>query len=152
MLCLFKKSNGFSLLALTAFFTTLFSFSVKPGGEGFEIYLGNKLMLHQFGSQMDAVKTIPLEQGLFNDQLSIKYYHCGRVGKNRVITIKDGQNKIVKEWHFADASGSDISMNCKVKDILSLHFNQLKLYYSSMELPNGRLLASIILNATARRN
>jgi len=152
MLPIFRKTKGASLLALAAFFTTLFSFSVKPGGEGFEIYLNNKLMLQQYGSQMDAVKSLQLNQRLSNDQLSIKYHHCGRVGKSRMITIKDGQNKILKEWRFADATDAGASMNCKVKDIVALqkgNTSQLKLYYSSTELPKGRLLASIILGTTA---
>ena len=65
----------------------------------------------------------------------IKYHHCGQVGKSRSITIKDGQNKILKEWHFADVSKTDAAMTCKVKDIPGLKKGNgtitLNLYYSS---------------------
>ncbi len=141
-------SKAVTLLALPA---VLFSFSPKPGGEGFEIYLGSKLLTQQFGSKVNDVKTLQIEQGSANELLTIKYYHCGKVGKNRVLTIKDGQNKILKEFHFADASTQTNGMCCNVKDIAVLrkgNNNTFKLYYSSSELPNGRLLASIIIGNT----
>ena len=133
-------------MALVAVCATLFSFSPKPGGEGFEIYLNNKVLLQQYGSQMDAVKSLSLNQSSYNDQLTIKYHHCGKVGKNRIVTLKDGQNKMLKEWHFADAETPVAAMAVNVKDILSLQKGngRLNLFYSSSELPNGRLLTVII--------
>jgi hypothetical protein len=144
-----KKILAVTTLLATCF--TLFSFSSKWGGEGFEIYLNNKLVLQQFGSQMNPVKTLQLDRSSYNDQLSVKFYHCGRVGKNRDITIKDEQNKVLKEWHFADGAGADAAMNCPVMDLLNLKKGNgnttISLYYSSSELPKGRLLASIVLAA-----
>ena len=139
------KSITSKTVAFVAICVTLFSFSPKPGGEGFEISLNNKVVLQQFGSQMDAVKSMSLNQGSYNDQLTIKYHHCGKVGKNRVVTIKDGQNKILKEWHFADASTPVAAMAINVKDILALQKgnSRVNLYYSSSELPKGRLLTTI---------
>jgi hypothetical protein len=71
------------------------------------------------------------------------------VGKNRSLTIKDGQNKILKEWHFADGSAGKAAMSCKVKDIIGLKKGNgsvtLNLYYSSTELPKGRQLASLVV-------
>jgi hypothetical protein len=129
---------------------TLSSFSAKKGGEGFEIFLNKKLVLQQFGSKMNEVKSIELNNSFSDDKLVVKYHHCGQVGKNRSITIKDAQNKILKEWKYADVSTaglslSDAAMACKVKDILGLHSGKLNLYYSSAQLPNGRLLASLIV-------
>jgi hypothetical protein len=149
MQSIISKVKSAKVLALGVLFVTLFSFSAGTGGEGFEIYLNNKLVLQQYGSQMDAVKSLQLDQRFYNDELMVKYHHCGRVGKSRSITIKDSQNKILKEWHFSDAAGSDAAMSCKVKDILGLKKGNgkitLNLYYSSSELPKGRVLASIVL-------
>jgi hypothetical protein len=135
-----------SLMLSTCF--TLFSFTDHKGGEGFEIFLNNKLVLQQFGNQVNNVKSLQLDQFSANDELIIKYYHCGKVGKNRSITIKDGQNKILKEWHFADVETANAAMTCKVKDIPGLKKGNgtvtLNLYYSSSELPKGRQLASIV--------
>ena len=145
-----KISNKFlAVTILLAFCVTLFAFSSKWGGEVFEIYLNNKLVLQQYGTQMNSVKSLPLDLRSSNDQLSVKYYHCGRVGKNRDIAIKDGQNNVLKEWRFNDGEGTNAAMNCPVKDILSLGKNnsdtRFNLYYSSSELPKGRLLASFVV-------
>ena len=131
-------------MMLVAMAATLLSFT-NFGGEGFEIYLNNRVVIQQFGKPTNAVKSLRLNQYSANDQLTIKYHHCGRVGKNRTITIKDNQNNLLKEWRFDDAVAP---MLCNVKDILNLNKESesvFKLYYTSSELPNGRLLATIVV-------
>lgn len=147
MLQIIRKAKAVKALALGALCTTLFSFSIRTGGEGFEIYLNSKMVLQQYGNQMNNVKSLQLDQGSYNDELTIKYHHCGKVGKNRVITIKDSKNNVLKQWHFDNATDATNSMTCKVKDILDLQKKNssttINLYYSSSELPKGRLLTSI---------
>ena len=143
------------LIALSG---VLFSFSVKTverissnknnfGGEGFEVYLNDKLVLQQYGEKMNTVKTLELDQSASNGQLSIRYYHCGKPGKSRVVTIKDDQNVVLKEWRFGDAKDASAKVSCNVKDIFALPKfkagKKLNLYYSATELPNGRLLATL---------
>ena len=150
MLIITGKTKAFKSLAALAICATLFSFSHGPGGEGFEISLNNKVILQQFGKIMDAVKTLNLDQASPNDEISVKYYHCGRVGNNRVITVKDDQDKVLKQWKFSDVSDAAAGMTCKVKEIMSLKIgrnNTIKLYYSSSELPKERQLASISIGA-----
>ena len=147
------------LLSLSAM---LFSFSVKTaeklfpsdfGGEGFEVYLNNKLVLQQFGDKMDNVKSIQLDQSASNGQLAIRYFHCGQPGKNRVVTIKDEQNVVLKEWRFGDTKDASAKLCCNVKDILSLPKikagKKVNLFYTSTQLPKGRLLAVL---TTANKN
>jgi len=138
-------SKALSLVAISA---TFLSFSPKPGGEGFEITLNNKIMLQQFGNEMNTVQSLQLTQLSINDQLNIKYYHCGKAGNNRVITIRDGQNNLLKEFRYGNASSASAAMALPVKEILGLKKGKtvtLKLYYASKELPNGRMLTSFIL-------
>lgn len=122
----------------------LFSFAPRFGGEGFVVYINNKPVIQRFGNEMSIVKTISLSQYSPGDQLTIKYYHCGRVGKSRTITIKDVQKKILKQWKYEDVADPVAGMNCFLKDFIGLEKNStvLYLYYSSTELPEGRLLAS----------
>jgi hypothetical protein len=140
-------SKAMPLVALAA---TLLSFT-NYGGEGFEIFLNNKVVIQQFGKAINEVKILRLNQHSPGGQLTVQYHHCGQVGRNRVITIKDVQNNVLKEWRFADAAASlasPLAMNCNVKDILGLVKDNdgiLKLYYSSSELPNGRLLTNIVI-------
>jgi len=138
-------------IVLVATGAILLSFSPNFGGEGFEISLNNKVVVQKYGTNINDMNSLQLDQSAFNAALTVKYHHCGRVGKNRVLCIKDGQNKILKEWHFADVATPVAAMSVEVKDILNFRKGNgsfLKLYYSSSELPNGRMLTSIVLGNT----
>ena len=160
---LFNYQPTILFVLLIALSGTLFSFSVKTvealplgnnfGGEGFEVYINNKLVLQQFGEKMNTVKTISLDQSESNGQLAIRYFHCGQPGKSRVITIKDEQNVVLKEWKFGDTKDAAAKLCCNVKDILALpklkSGKKVNLYYAATELPKGRLLATL---TTANKN
>ncbi len=156
-----KKSKLPVVTFLLVTISTLFlSFSPgnKWGGEGFEVYLNNKIVLQKYGNKMDNVQNLQLDKVSPNDQLIIKYSHCGDIGKNRVITIKDGQNKVLKEFRFKDAGYAvkvDYGISCPLKELLKLKkgtTNTFKLYYSASQLPEGRLLTHICFDGqnTAR--
>ena len=141
---MFKKSLWIPVLA---FCVAILGFKGPEGGEGFEIYMSGKLVMQQFGNQMNTVKSLTIDKSSYNAELSVKYYHCGQAGKNRAILIKDDQNKILKEWRFGDGVNA---MSCNVKDIVDLKKDNatLNLYYSSKELPAGRKLVSINTRTT----
>lgn len=146
MSAIISNARRIKSLAVIGICSLLFSFSSPRGGEGFQIFLNDKVVLQQFGNDMNVVKTLNLEQASASDEISVRYHHCGRIGKNRVITVKDDQNKILKTWKFSDASEAADRMTCKVKDIIGLKSSKssvLKLYYSSSELAKERQLASI---------
>lgn len=133
-------------MMLLAICTALLSFTSKPGGEGFEIYVNNKVVIQKFGSEINTVQSLQLNQYSSGDQLTIKYHHCGKVGKDRVVTIKDGQNKVLKEFRYADATTPVAAMVVNIKDLQTLkkiNSSSLKLLYTSSELPQGRVLAII---------
>lgn len=139
------KSIISKAMMLVAVAAALFSFTANFGGEGYEIYMNGKLLLQQFGKDMNSAKTIRLGQTAPDDKLIIKYWHCGRSGKNRSITIRDQQDKLLKEWHYPDA-GNSSAMSCSLKELFGLRKTSnvvLKLYYSSTELPQGRMLVAI---------
>jgi hypothetical protein len=140
-----------SFLAITLIgIASLLSFSPKPGGEGFEIYLNNKLLVQRFGHDMNTVQTISLSDISTTDQLRVRYHHCGKAGKDRQITIRTADNKILKQWKYKDGDVAS-SMMCPLSDIISLKKSNatLKLYYSSSELPAGRQLAAISTTSNA---
>jgi len=130
---------------LILFCATLFSFSSKKGGDSFEIWLNGKRVLQQYVHVAKGVQTLQLTQASDNDKLDVYYNHCGQTGKSRLITIKDEKDRPLKVWKFTDATGNN-AMSFKLKDILSLRKSKttkLSLFYSSHELPDGRLLAII---------
>jgi len=138
----------FTLIALCL---TSFSFVSKAGGDRYEIFLNDKLIEQRYvwHSGID-VTSLQLDKTNYNDKLVIYYSHCGTAGKGRTILIKDEQNKVLKEWKFADATGDDASMSIPVKDILDLQKSNVNAnlglyYFSSQYLPKGRMLTSIKL-------
>ena len=147
----------FLLFTISTFFLSFIPVN-KWGGDGFEVYLNNKLVLQKYGNKMDNVQNLQLDKVSANDQLIIKYSHCGDIGINRVLTIKDGQNKVLKEFRYKDAGYTvkiDYGISCPLKVLLNLKkktTNTFKLYYSSSQLPAGRLLTHICFDGqnTAR--
>ena len=147
MLTINKKPIVLTTL-LAVFCLSLLSFSPLPGGENYRIYVNKKLIMEKFVSSNMTVSYLTLTQANANDQIDIMYNHCGQTGTARHLVIKDEQNKVVKDMKFADASGADIMMSFGAKEILSLQKAdnppKLKLYYSSKELPGGKLLATLV--------
>lgn len=125
----------------------LFSFTNKKGGEGFEIFLDQQVLLQQFGNQLNNVKSLSLNQSLSGKMLTVKYHHCGVSGTKRSISIRNEKNAVLKEWHYPDEGYNNKNMSISVSELLKLKSaagaGKLKLYYLSAELPNGRVLASL---------
>lgn len=123
----------------------ILSFTAKAGGDSYEIYLNNKLIVTQARMGV-TVDNLQLSKANYNDELVVRYSHCGITGKGRSIVLKDDKNNIVKEWKFADGNAS---MSISVKEILELQKKNnttLSLYYfSSQYLPKGRMLTSVKL-------
>jgi hypothetical protein len=158
--CLFKilfmKPNSKlmvvkSLLVISC--VGLFSFSNNRGGDSFEIWLNGKMMLQQFVHVSSAVQTLRFNAVSANDKLDIYYRHCGQVGSDRYITIKDENDRTLKVWKFPDASGNNPAMSIKLKDIAGLKKgkdSKLNIFYSSKELPKGKVLATLaVTNETS---
>jgi hypothetical protein len=133
-------------LMLAGLFAVLSSFSGNWGGDSYRVFLNNKLVLEEYVYNMKGVKSIHLNQLSPNDEIAVYYSHCGVSGKARNISIRDAKNKVLKEWKFADSPDrSNTPMTCKAKDILPFQkdADRLSLYYSSKELPGGKMLAGI---------
>jgi hypothetical protein len=125
----------------------LFSFSKRTGGDTFAIYLNNKVLLEERVLPEAAVKSLTLSPGDFNGTLKVHYSHCGQIGINRSLSIKDSDNKVLKTWDFRDSSSPLIDVD--VKELYALKNDprnqRFQLLYSSKEIPKGKVLAAIIL-------
>ncbi|HYF30204.1 MAG TPA: hypothetical protein VD993_03695 [Chitinophagaceae bacterium] len=150
-----RKFKGAQWLVLLTLFAVLCSFSGNWGGDSYKVFVNNKLVMEEYVHGQKGVKALQLNPRGVNDEISVYYSHCGSWGKARNITLKDGKNKILKEWKFDDATGTGAkaAMVCSAKDILDAKknggYDRLNLYYSSKELPQGKLLVYII---TAKDN
>lgn len=139
----FKKTIARTVV-LASIFITAFAFTSKAGGDVFEIYLNNKLLVRQYMYKPLDLKTLALTEANSNDQLVVYYNHCGTVGKGRSIAVKDDKGNILKQWKFADTEEKKGPMTIAVKELLALEkkSGQLNMYYTSQELPKGQLLTS----------
>jgi hypothetical protein len=126
----------------------LFSFATGKGGENFQIYLNGKMIMQQFVSMDNSIKTLQLSSSSANDKLDIYYSHCGQTGTDRSITVKDQKGNALKTWKFANAKEKS-AMTIMVRDIYSVLKNKetkFSLVYASKELPKGRSLAVVNLS------
>ncbi len=134
------------LVAASVILPAFSSTNPLPGGEGYAIYLNNKLVIQKFGEDMKKIQQLNLAPADANSQLSVNYYHCGKIGKNRELSIRDEGSKVLAHWRYKDAASTTERMSCRVKEIMKLNVetrNKLTLFYSSSELPKGRVLAEI---------
>lgn len=143
-----KAKQFLVMVFLVAASSFIYSFVTPMGGEGFEIYIDNKLVLQQFNQEMKQVKNIQLTAAHSKSELKVKYYHCGMVGKSRTLELKNSDKKTVKRWEFDNSEGKNFAITVAVKEILDsqekLGNGTIYLYYSSKEAPQGRLLAGIV--------
>jgi hypothetical protein len=117
------------------------------GGDHYEIYLNKKLVSKQFVSHTTSVLNMQLDKSNYNDEITVYYSHCGIVGRNKSIMLKDDKGNLVKEWKFSDDKSKG-AMTISVKEILDLRKTngKLNLYYAAKELPEGRMLAAVNFN------
>jgi len=127
---------------------TLFSFSGPNGGDSYRVYFNDKLMLEQFVHMDKSVRNLELPARSENGQVDVYYSHCGKVGKNRYLTIQDENRRPIHVWEYPDAVDGAGAMNFTVKQVMPLLKNKedkFFLSYSSRELPKGITIASFSL-------
>ena len=136
-----KQVNPGKRLVLSFIALTIFCFSAFAGGEHYQVYLNNKLVLVKHISEPISVMSL-LDKTNSSDEIVIHYSHCGQRGKGRHVSLKNDKGVVVKEWSFTDAKEG---MAIPAKEIAALQkkYGQLTLTYSSRELPGGRTLASL---------
>ena len=147
-----KKFIAFSLTGIVLC-TILFAFTRPMGAHSVQVYLDKKLVVDQHLDFKGNAPKIKLDANEKYNQLIVKYDECGRTVTGRKITVKDGDNKMLKAWYFkGSANGFGQPMEFQFNDILALRQNgnnTLKLYYSSNDFPEGQHMASLVIGGNA---
>lgn len=134
---LLTTSGFLKALCLLILSVPVLSASARFGGDGYAIYLNDKLIVSQSLAKPLNLKTLPITEKNVGDRLVIRYTQCNApatVGKNRVITLKNEEGKVVKEWRFKDLDGEAADMVIPVKEILALQKTSngtLSFFYSA---------------------
>lgn len=147
-----QQSGAFAIIV--ALCAVLSSFAL-PGAHSFQVYLDNKLVVDQYITRNVTIPNVAIDPTDNNNDIIIKYSECGRTVSGRVITVKDEQDKILKEWSFdGTTSAYKDPMTIKVKDVVALKSKgTLKLFYSSNDFKEGQEFVSLIIgkNVTASK-
>jgi len=146
----FRSTAATLLMVLTG--VALCSFTPKPGGYSYEVYLNNQLVIkeHMYGRK--ETPTIPLNMTTAQDAISITFNNCNQVDVSRKISLKDDQDAIIKEWTFGDSPDIKNQMKIKVTEIVAVgnKHSTVKLVYSSQAVNDGVHLLNLQLSdATA---
>jgi len=121
----------------------------RGGVDTYVISLNGKVLVRQSLADPLDLKDLPLTAANSKDKLVIQYMQCNapsKVGKNRVITLKNAEGTVVKEWKFSDAIGENSAMVIPVKEILALQTtsnSSLSFFYSADGLPKTIKLAAL---------
>jgi hypothetical protein len=148
------KKKSFFIMALLLSINLFMAAFISPmGGEGYEIYIDNKLVIQHFGQQMKEIKNLQLNAAQFKSELNVKFYHCGMAGKSRVLELRTPDKQVLKQWQFANDEAKNFTITVPVKEILDLQkkagAGTLHLFYTSREAPDGRLLAGIVMQGNS---
>ena len=134
-----------SLFAIVAFFSAFIS---PAGGEGFEIYVDNRLLIQKFNTDMKQLTNLQLSGSNAKSELKVKFYHCGMSGRDRSLSLRNANNQLLKQWQFSNSDGKNFAVIVPVREILALQQKSgnatLYLYYASKEASGGRLLTGIV--------
>lgn len=132
----------YAMIAVALLFCSfLFSFSGKWGGDVFAVFLNGK-QVHQQAVYADkSVKTLTLPAGRASDRIEMYYSHCGKPGHNRVITVRNEKNGLIRKLTFGNGKDHHSLMGFTRKELGAKDTERLRLYYSSDELPQEKLLA-----------
>ena len=137
------KKNFLLTLSAIVLSIAFSAFSNKRGGDVFQIYLNGKQVHQQFVHIDKSPKTIQLSSLKENDNIAVFYSHCGNSGKNRVLTIKNEKEEVVRVLKFPDAADNRSRMSFSAKDMSKIKNHKLRLYYTSQEIPDGMFLATL---------
>ena len=143
------KRSTLSLLSMLLTGVVLLSFVTPRGGDHYQVYLNKKLIFQEYVTLGNHARSVQVDRDNYNGEIDVVYSHCGEAGKSRVIKITDTENNVLKQWSFGNGKDHKAAMNFKVKEILLAQkdnpVNKLNVYYTSEQLPKGKLLTSIVL-------
>lgn len=135
-----------SLLVLLCGIVTATAYTPKPGGDSYTIYLNDKMLVEHFVHMKKSLPHLQLGQGKETDRVVVYYSHCGKQGTNRVITVRNDNNEVLKTYRFPDGTKVMSGMKFALKDLNSLQKNikeNLFIYYAAKEMPEAMKLASV---------
>jgi hypothetical protein len=134
----FAGMAGFALLFLMAF-------TPKMGGYSYTIHLNGKLVKDYYLTSNLETPTITLSEQDLKGTLGIYFNECGQIGASRKLSLRLSDQKILKEWNFANNTVHHDPMEFSVNEISALLASgKVGVYYTSERLTKPQILAYLV--------
>lgn len=128
--------------------TSLLAFT-PLGGESFSLHINGKEVIEHYFTAKATTPTVALNPDMANDQVSVYYNECGKIGTNRKLMLKDAQSRVLKEWRYDNAINEHTPMTFRVNEIVAYKTSApLSLVYSSKEVSKQRLLTILTFDGS----
>ena len=142
---LLQQSAWVGITCLTLILT-LSSFLVRRGGDSYTISINGKQVIQHYLFSKEPLPSLPLDPTI-EDQITVYYSECGKIGTNRKLSVRNEKNQVLKEWSFANVTSEHLPMTVNSKD-LAFQGN-IGLYYTSNEVTNPRKLVTLVVNSAS---
>lgn len=145
---IFKHSTPIGIVGVLVVLL-LSSFALRKGAHSYSLSVNGKEVGQYY---VGAKKPMPSITLTASDKLSVYYNECGKIGSSRGLSVRDDQNKILKEWKFDDNQEEHTPMTIITQGLR--RNTQIGLYYTSRDVTTPQKLATLSIdnNATATGN
>lgn len=143
-----KTNIQFKIVMVLALCAMLSAFA-PFGAHNFQVFLDDTKVADQYVDRNSIIPKITIDPAENYKKLVVKYNECNRPVTTRTMTLKDNDDKVLKEINFEGTSrGLENPMSLDVKDIVGLKpksSSTMKLYYSSNDFRQGQLVATLVI-------
>jgi hypothetical protein len=143
-----KKQNTralFAGLASTAICLMLSAFTSPRGGYGYTIHVNSKLAGEYYLTSTHQTPTLTISDADMKGIVGVYFNECK-------LSLRSADQKILKEWSFANSIEKHDAMEFAIKDASSvLASGKVGLYYVSERVGKPQLLAHLTTTANASK-
>lgn len=130
----------------------LMSFTPRLGGYSYTIHLNNKQVSEHYLTSKFETPTLSLTNNDLKGTLTIYFNECGEIGKGRKLSLRDANQKTLKEWSYANSITKHDPMDVSLSDISSLLASgKVAIYYSSERVTKPQVIANLATSVNANK-
>jgi hypothetical protein len=149
-----KTLKSHVLLAGMAIITLclLVSFAPRPGGYSYTLHLNNKLVSEHYLTSKLETPTLTLTDQTMKRTLGVYFNECGQIGVGRKLSLRTADEKILKEWSFANSTSQHDPMEIELKDVATtLTSGKVAVYYTSERVSKPQMLVYLVTTTSASK-
>jgi hypothetical protein len=138
-------------LAAAVIFLVLSAFTTHLGGFGYTVHLSNKLVGEYYLTSTHQTPTVTVQNADLKSSLGVYFNECGQIGAGRKLSVRSADQKIVKEWSFANSITKHDAMEVSIQDVAGLlSSGKVAIYYTSERVTKPQLLVYLSTETIAK--